>query len=53
VTESLFQEVTESAAADARRNLRIIERAAQPPDHPELLNFPEGRYLKGLILEAI
>ena len=53
VTEALFQEVTEAAASDARRALRIIERVGQPADHPELLNFPEGRYLKGLILEVV
>jgi 23S rRNA (cytosine1962-C5)-methyltransferase len=53
VTESLFQEVTEAAAADARRAVRVIERVGQPADHPEMLNFPEGRYLKGLVLEAV
>lgn len=53
VTEALFQEVTEDAASDARRVLRVIERTAQPADHPELLNFPEGRYIKGLILQAV
>ena len=53
VTETLFQEVTEAAAADARRALRVIERVGQPADHPELLGFPEGRYLKGLVLEAV
>jgi len=53
VTEPLFQEVTEAAAADARRAVRVVERVGQPADHPELLNFPEGRYLKGLVLEAV
>ena len=53
VTEDLFTQATSSAAADARRAVRVIERVGQPPDHPELLNFPEGRYLKGLILEVV
>lgn len=53
VTEDLFTDATASAAADARRAVRVIERVGQPPDHPELLNFPEGRYLKGLILEVV
>jgi 23S rRNA (cytosine1962-C5)-methyltransferase len=53
VTEAIFQEVTEAAAADARRALRVVERVGQPADHPEMLGFPEGRYLKGLILEVV
>jgi 23S rRNA (cytosine1962-C5)-methyltransferase len=53
VTEDLFTQATSSAASDARRAVRVIERVGQPSDHPELLNFPEGRYLKGLILEVV
>jgi 23S rRNA (cytosine1962-C5)-methyltransferase len=37
------------AALDAGRDVQVIERLTQAPDHPVLLTFPEGEYLKGLI----
>lgn len=49
VSSDLFQKVVFGAALDARREVQIIERLAQSPDHPVLLTFPEGEYLKGLI----
>lgn len=49
VSADLFQKVIFGAALDARRDVQIIERLAQSPDHPVLLTFPEGEYLKGLI----
>ena len=51
VTEEMYLEVIEAAAADARREAVILERTSQPADHPVLLNFPESRYLKGFIIE--
>ena len=47
---ALFQKVVADAALDAGVNARIIERLGQNPDHPVALNFPEGSYLKGLII---
>jgi 23S rRNA (cytosine1962-C5)-methyltransferase len=52
VDAALFQKIVAGAAVDARRSARILERLAQPPDHPIGLEFPEGEYLKGLILEV-
>lgn len=49
VSAELFQKVVFGAAVDARRDVQIIERLAQAPDHPVLLTFPEGDYLKGLV----
>lgn len=49
VSADLFQKVIFGAAVDARRDVQIIERLAQSPDHPVLLSFPEGEYLKGFI----
>jgi 23S rRNA (cytosine1962-C5)-methyltransferase len=49
VTADLFQKVVFGAAVDARRDVQIVERLTQSPDHPVLLTFPEGDYLKGLI----
>jgi 23S rRNA (cytosine1962-C5)-methyltransferase len=42
-----------SAALDAKRNLRVLERRAQAADHPVLLTVPETLYLKCLILEVV
>lgn len=49
VSPDLFQKVVFGAALDARRDVQVIERLAQSPDHPLLLTFPEGEYLKGFI----
>ncbi len=52
VSTTAFQQVVWEAALDAGRELRIERRLTQGPDHPVLLNFPEGDYLKGLVLRA-
>jgi 23S rRNA (cytosine1962-C5)-methyltransferase len=49
VSADLFQKIVFGAAVDARRDVQIIERLTQSPDHPVLLTFPESDYLKGLI----
>ena len=49
VTPELFQQVVAGAALDARREVQVIGRLSQAPDHPIALNFPEGEYLKGLL----
>lgn len=41
-----------SAAADASRRVRLLERRGAAPDHPVILNLPETEYLKCLILEV-
>ncbi|MGD0729782.1 MAG: class I SAM-dependent rRNA methyltransferase [Terracidiphilus sp.] len=41
-----------SAAADAERRVRLLERRGAAPDHPVVLNLPETEYLKCLVLEA-
>jgi 23S rRNA (cytosine1962-C5)-methyltransferase len=53
VSEAMFDEICRDAAADAGVTLRVVQRLAQTPDHPVLLNVPETRYLKGLLLEAV
>jgi 23S rRNA (cytosine1962-C5)-methyltransferase len=49
VSADLFQKIVFGAALDAGRDVQVIERLTQAPDHPVLLTFPEGEYLKGLI----
>jgi 23S rRNA (cytosine1962-C5)-methyltransferase len=50
VDADLFQKIVAAAALDAGVEARIVERLSQGPDHPVALNFPEGAYLKGLIV---
>jgi 23S rRNA (cytosine1962-C5)-methyltransferase len=50
VSAELFQKIVAGAAADAGASAAILERFHAAPDHPVLLEFPEGEYLKGLLL---
>ncbi|MGV1100412.1 class I SAM-dependent rRNA methyltransferase [Thiovibrio sp. JS02] len=49
VDAGLFQKIVAGAALDAGINARIVGTLTQGGDHPVLLSFPEGAYLKGLI----
>ncbi len=49
VSRDLFQKIVFGAALDAGRDVRIIRHFSQAADHPVLLSFPEGAYLKGLL----
>ncbi|WP_026369301.1 class I SAM-dependent rRNA methyltransferase [Kallotenue papyrolyticum] len=49
LSADLFQKIVWGAAVDAQRDVQILERLTQAPDHPVLLTFPESEYLKGLI----
>ncbi|MGE5646949.1 MAG: class I SAM-dependent rRNA methyltransferase [Acidobacteriota bacterium] len=53
VSEAMLLEIVASAALDAGRTLRVLERRTQAQDHPILLTVPETHYLKCLIFEAI
>jgi len=52
VSEDLFQKIVAGAALDAGVHAQILERLSQSPDHPVALNFPEGSYLKGLVIRV-
>jgi len=52
VSRENFRKSVFAAAANARRNVRILYQLSQPPDHPVSLFHPEGEYLKGLVLEV-
>jgi 23S rRNA (cytosine1962-C5)-methyltransferase len=41
-----------SAAIDAGRRVRLLQRRGAAPDHPVVLNLPETEYLKCLVLEV-
>jgi 23S rRNA (cytosine1962-C5)-methyltransferase len=52
VSAELFQKIVAGAALDAARTARIVERLQGAADHPVDLAFPEGEYLKGLLLQV-
>jgi len=47
---SLFQKIVAGAAIDAAANAAIVARLGPSADHPVALAFPEGDYLKGLVV---
>ena len=50
VSADLFQKIVAGAALDAGADARIVERFGPAADHPVALEFPEGDYLKGLLV---
>lgn len=53
ISADLFQKIIAGAATDAKVDARILRRLSAGIDHPMTTNFPEGEYLKGLMLERI
>lgn len=52
ISLDLFQKIVAAAACDAGRTARIVKRLQGSADHPVDLAFPEGEYLKGLLLQV-
>lgn len=52
IDKDLFRKVVFGAAADAKRQVRILKQLTQPDDHPINIFHPEGEYLKGLLLHV-
>ena len=50
ISPDLFHKIVASAGSDAGVDGFITERLGGAPDHPITLNFPEGEYLKGLVV---
>ncbi len=50
VSKENFKKSVFAAAANAKRNVRILYQLSQPVDHPVSIFHPEGEYLKGLVL---
>jgi 23S rRNA (cytosine1962-C5)-methyltransferase len=50
ISADLFHKIVASAGADAGVDGFISERMGGAPDHPMTIAFPEGEYLKGLIV---
>ena len=52
VSPDLFQKIVFGALADSGRQAQIIRHLSAGEDHPIALTFPEGEYLKGLLLRV-
>lgn len=50
VSKDQFRMAVFTAAAQARRRVRILHQLHQPADHPINIYHPEGEYLKGLVV---
>ncbi len=50
IAPDLFHKIVAGAGLDAGVDGAIIERVAAAPDHPQTICFPEGDYLKGLLI---
>jgi len=53
MSEDEFLNVLADAAADAGRNVQLIEKRTQSRDHPVLISMPETHYLKCMILRVV
>jgi len=52
ISRDLFQKIVFGALADSGRQAQIIKYLGASDDHPVALTFPEGEYLKGLLLRV-
>ena len=53
VDEPAFTRMLAAAAADARADVRVVERRLQSRDHPVLATVPETSYLKCVVLRRM
>lgn len=52
ISTDLFQKVVFGALVDSGRQAQIVSHLGPGNDHPVALTFPEGAYLKGLLLRV-
>lgn len=52
ISPDLFQKIVFGALEDSGRDAQIIRTLGAGDDHPVALSFPEGAYLKGLMLRV-
>jgi 23S rRNA (cytosine1962-C5)-methyltransferase len=50
IDDVLFYNTVAAAAIESGRNIRVLHKLGQGPDHPTNIYHPEGHYLKGLVL---
>ena len=52
VSKDDFRTMVFTAAANARRRVRVVRELPHAADHPVSIYHPEGEYLKGLLLQV-
>lgn len=50
ISADLFHKIVAGAGLDAQADGAIYARTGAAPDHPMTVTFPEGEYLKGLVI---
>ena len=50
ISADLFHKIVAGAGIDAQVDAAFLARLGAAPDHPMTVRFPEGEYLKGLVL---
>ena len=50
IAPDLFHKIVAGAGLDAKADGFILDRVGATPDHPQTICFPEGEYLKGLLI---
>lgn len=50
ISADLFHKIVAGAGLDAQVDGYLLQRLEAAPDHPTTLCFPEGEYLKGLVI---
>ncbi|MBB4845631.1 23S rRNA (cytosine1962-C5)-methyltransferase [Paucibacter oligotrophus] len=50
ISPDLFHKIVAGAGMDAEVDGYVLDRVGASPDHPQTINFPEGEYLKGLLI---
>lgn len=53
MTLPLFSKMTEEAARESGRRVRLVEIKGQAPDHPSLVTEEETQYLKFFVLQVV
>ena len=53
INRDLFQKIVFGALTDSGRQAQIVGTLGASADHPVALTFPEGQYLKGLLLRVM
>ncbi len=53
ISRDLFQKIVFGALADSGRHAQLVAHLGAGSDHPVALTFPEGEYLKGLLLRVL
>ncbi|HRS54636.1 MAG TPA: hypothetical protein P5250_08010 [Bacteroidales bacterium] len=51
IDNQMFLSALTSAAIQTQKNVRVLYQLSQPPDHPYSIFHPEGKYLKGAVLQ--